>query len=107
MIFEPMYDNIIIEPKKAEEKTASGLYIPEPDHENAYAEGTVVAVGLGRISSSVATQKVGETITDLVPLRSNVGDVVLYRKMTEVPIKDDNGKEFYIISEGNVLAIKK
>ena len=34
-------------------------------------------------------------------------DVVVYRKMTEMPIKDDDGKEYYIISEGNILAIRK
>ena len=92
MNFEPMYDNIVIEPIEAEKVTKGGIHIPEPDHAKQYAEGTVVAVGPGRISSSVATgQGVGETISDLVPLRSKVGDVVVYRKMTEMPIKDDDG----------------
>ena len=109
MKFEPMYDNIIVKPKKQQEKTAGGIFIPEPETSTPYSEGIVVAVGPGRIAkaSYVLESEDGYEIDDVIPLRVKIGDHVIYRKMTEIPIKDDSGEEFMLLSEGTVLAIKR
>ena len=44
MSFEPLNDRVLIEPGKAEEKTAGGIYIPDTAKEKSQ-EGTVIAVG--------------------------------------------------------------
>lgn len=92
--YQPMYDNILVKPIKAKEQTLSGIYIPNAGHNAEVAEGEVVAVGHGRIASE-----------KIVPLTVNVGDIVIYRKMTEVKL-DSDGEELFLISEGVVLAIE-
>lgn len=95
MSIKPMYDNIVIKPIKADEKTAGGIYIANNTTLQAHEEGEVVAIGEGyRVNG------------ELVPLRVNVGDTVLYRKGVEVATKDENGDDIVILSEGTVLAIR-
>ena len=92
----PMYDNIVVKPVKAEEKTAGGLYIANPDLVKGYAEGVVVAVGAGY-------RNPGSEI--LFPLTVKVGDHVFYRKSVEILVKDEN-EDLFLMSEATVLAIK-
>lgn len=94
MSLKPLYDNMLIEPIKAEEKTKSGLYIANPNKQKEYAEGIVIAVGDGY-----------RTDNGLLPLKVKVGDTIIYRKMTEVLIDDDDN-EYFLLSEANVLAVK-
>jgi len=93
--YTPMYDNIIIIPRKAKETTIGGLYIPDADTALEYSRGEVLAVGQGRIA--------GESV---VPLTVKVGDIVLYRKMTEISLNNPGGDELFLISEGSVFAIE-
>jgi len=93
-MLKPMYDNMLIEPVKADTKTKGGIYISNPDRQKEYAEGVVIAVGDGyRVDGG------------LQPLSVKVGDTIVYRKMTEVMIDADD-KEYFLVSEANVLAIK-
>lgn len=92
--YRPMYDNILIKPLGAEEMTAGGLYIPTSSSAQEYARAEVVAVGDGRIAQD-----------KVVPLTVEVGDIIIYRKMTEVEVKQ-GVESFFILSEGNVLAIE-
>ena len=95
MSLRPMYDNIVVKPVKADEKTEGGIYLSNPDRGEQCSTGEVVSVGDG--------YRVNETI---VPLKVAVGDVVYYRKGTEVTVKDDNGDDVLLVSEGAVIAIK-
>ena len=90
--FKPFADRVVIEAAAAEEKTASGIYIPDTAKEKPQ-QGVVVAVGPG---------KHAEQTGSLVPLNVKVGDQVLYSKYagTEVTI---DGKEYLIMRESDIL----
>jgi len=92
-MLKPLGDKIIVEPVPAEEKTASGLYVPDTAKKKS-TEGTVVAVGRGKMVD-------GKLISPEV----NVGDVVIYSKYggTEVTI---GTKDYVILDEDNILAVK-
>ena len=87
-MIKPLADRVVIEPKEAETKTASGLYIPDTAKEKPQ-QGTVIAVGPG---------------TKDVEMEVKVGDVVLYGKYagTEVSFED---KKYLIMKQSDILAI--
>ena len=95
MSIQPLEDRIVVRPAEAEEKTASGLVIPDTAKEKPQ-QGEVLAVGPGRRSDS------GE----LIPLDINVGDTVVYSKYggTEITIE---GEDLLILAARDVLAIVK
>lgn len=95
MSIQPLEDRIVVRPAEAEERTASGLVIPDSAKEKPQ-RGEVIAVGPGRRSDS------GE----LIPLDINVGDTVVYSKYggTEITI---DGEELLILSGRDVLATIK
>src|SRR5690606_29434651 len=88
-------DRIVVRPAEAEEKTASGLVIPDSAKEKPQ-QGEVLAVGPGRRSDS------GE----LIPLDISVGDKVVYSKYggTEITI---DGEDLLILAGRDVLAVVK
>ena len=90
---QPLEDRIVVKPSEGEEMTASGLVIPDTAKEKPQ-EGTVIAVGPGRIDDN----------GNRVPLDVSVGDVVIYSKYggTEVKV---GGDELLILSARDVLAI--
>ncbi|HIX53803.1 MAG TPA: co-chaperone GroES [Candidatus Sphingobacterium stercoripullorum] len=85
---KPIGDRVVVEAAPAEEKTASGIYIPDTAKEKP-SEGTVVAVGTG---------------TPDEPLTVKVGDKVLYGKYSGTEITYD-GKEYLIMRESDIYAI--
>ena len=90
---EPLEDRVVIRPLEGEEVTSSGLVIPDTAKEKPQ-EGTVIAVGPGRISDQ------GERI----PLDVNEGDTVVYSKYGGTEIKL-GGEEYLILSARDILAI--
>jgi len=88
----PLDDRVVVEPLKAEEKTAGGIVLPDSAQEKPQ-RGTVVAVGPGRLLDSGSR---GE-------LSVAVGDEVIYGKYggTDIEI---NGEEVKILREGDILA---
>jgi len=93
MTLKPLADNILIEPLQAEQKTASGILIPDTAKEKPQ-QGRVVAVGPGKVSEE------GKIIAPSV----KVGDTVLYKKWGGNDVKV-NGKEMLIVKEEDILAI--
>ncbi len=87
-MIKPLADRVVVEPKEAETKTASGLYIPDTAKEKPQ-QGTVIAAGPG---------------TKDVEMEVKVGDVVLYGKYagTEVTFED---KKYLIMKQSDILAI--
>jgi chaperonin GroES len=85
---KPLADRVLIEPMAAEEKTATGIIIPDTAKEKPQ-KGTVVAVGPGTKDEKMEVK---------------TGDVVLYGKYsgTELTI---NGKDYLIMKQSDVLAI--
>ena len=88
MTIKPLADRVLIEPKEAETKTASGIYIPDTAKEKPQ-QGTVLAVGPGKTDE---------------PMEVKAGDVVLYGKYagTEVTVED---KKYLIVKQSDILAI--
>ena len=95
MSLQPLEDRIVVRPAEAEEKTASGLVIPDTAKEKPQ-QGEVLAVGPGRRSDS------GE----LIPLGINVGDTVVYSKYGGTEVSQD-GEDVLILSGRDILAIVK
>lgn len=91
---QPIADRVVVEAAPAEEKTASGLYIPDTAKEKPQ-QGTVVAVGPG---------KYADLTGNLVPLTVKVGDVVLYGKYGGTEITYE-GKEYLIMRESDLYAV--
>jgi chaperonin GroES len=90
---KPLEDRVVVQANDAEQTTASGLVIPDTAKEKPQ-EGTVIAVGPGRISDQ------GERIK----LDVKEGDTVVYSKYGGTEIKLA-GEEVLILSARDVLAI--
>ncbi|MEE8478766.1 MAG: co-chaperone GroES [Candidatus Neomarinimicrobiota bacterium] len=90
---KPLEDRVVVEPKDAEDKTASGIILPDTAQEKPQ-EATIVAIGPGKASDSGT----------IVKMTVKVGDKVLYGKYSgsEVTV---NGKEYLIMRESDILAI--
>ena len=91
---EPMGDRLVVKPIQSEEKTKSGIYIPDTAKEKPQ-EGKVIAVGPGRMTDE------GKRI----PLDVEVGDIVIYAKYGGSEIKIDD-EELVIMRESDILARK-
>ncbi|MGJ8685612.1 MAG: co-chaperone GroES [Nonlabens sp.] len=85
---QPLSDRVLIEPMAAEQKTASGLYIPDTAKEKPQ-QGKVVAVGKGKKDHDMTVK---------------VGDTVLYGKYSGTELKLD-GAEYLMMREDDILAI--
>ncbi|MDD5382957.1 MAG: co-chaperone GroES [Candidatus Margulisbacteria bacterium] len=91
----PIGDRVVVKPEPEEQKTKSGIVLPDSAKEKP-SEGTVVAVGSGRILDN--GQK--------VPLEVKIGDKIIYSKYGGTEVKIDN-EEYIILSERDILAIRK
>jgi chaperonin GroES len=94
MKLKPLDDRIVVKPNEAEEKTASGLVIPDTAKEKPQ-QGSVLAVGPGRRS---------EQTGEIIPLDVKVGDTVVYSKYGGTEITVD-GDDLLILTSRDVLAI--
>jgi chaperonin GroES len=93
MNLRPLGDRVVIEPSEKDERTESGLFIPETVKEKPQ-EGTIVAVGAGKRDDD------GKRI----PMDVEVGQTVLFAKYAGTEIKLE-GKKVLILKESDVLAI--
>ncbi|HET8591732.1 MAG TPA: co-chaperone GroES [Nakamurella sp.] len=92
MNIQPLEDKILVQANEAETTTASGIVIPDTAKEKPQ-EGTVLAVGPGRIDDN----------GNRVPLDVAEGDVVIYSKYGGTEVKY-GGQEYLILSARDVLA---
>ena|ERR1700712_969223 len=90
---KPSSDRVVVEAAAAEEKTASGIIIPDTAKEKPQ-KGTVVAVGPGKYAELTGT---------IIPMAYKLGDVVLYGKYAGTEITID-GKEYLIMRESDIFA---
>jgi len=90
---KPLADRVLVLPKKAEEKTASGIIIPDTAKEKPM-EGEVIAIGKGRVADDGKVS----------PLEVKVGDKVLYGKYSGTEVTFD-GQEYLIMRESDIYAI--
>lgn len=87
----PLYDRVLVKREDSlEEKTASGIIIPDAAKEKAQI-GVVIAVGSGRIT----------TDGKIVPLQVKTGDRVFFGKYAGT----EAGKDLLIIREDEILGV--
>jgi chaperonin GroES len=91
---KPSADRVVVEAAAAEEKTASGIIIPDTAKEKPQ-KGTIVAVGPGKYADLSGV---------LIPMAYKVGDEVLYGKYAGTEITVD-GKEYLIMRESDIFAV--
>ncbi len=85
---KPLADRVVVKPADAEEKTASGIIIPDTAKEKPQ-RGVIVAVGPGKVDE---------------PMTVKEGDTVLYGKYSGTDINLD-GEELLIMRESDILGI--
>jgi chaperonin GroES len=85
---KPLADRVIVEVSPAEEKTASGLIIPDTAKEKPQ-KGKIIAIGTGKKDE---------------PLTVKVGDTVLYGKYAGTEINVE-GKDYLIMRESDIFAV--
>ena len=90
MKLNPLSDRVVVRPQAAEEKTASGIILPDTAKEKPQI-GEVVAVGPGKVSDS----------GQLVKMTVKKGDKVLYGKYSGSEI---DGGDLLIMRESDILA---
>jgi len=87
-LMKPLADRVLIEPTPAEEKTLSGLIIPDTAKEKPL-KGTAIAVGPGKVDE---------------PMTVKVGDSVIFGQYSGTEIKLD-GKNYLIMREADIYGI--
>jgi len=92
-LLKPLGDRIVIELIEAEEKTQSGIVLPDSAKEKPQ-EGKVVAVGTGRVLEN------GQR----VDLEVKEGDRIIFSKYAGTEVKYE-GNEYLILRESDILAI--
>src|SRR5262245_19905805 len=90
---QPLADRLVVRPNEREEMTVSGIVLPDTAKEKPQ-EGTVIAVGPGRLNEA------GKRVA----LEVKEGDTVLYAKYAGTEVKI-GGEDLLILKETDVLAI--
>lgn len=91
----PLADRVVIKPMAREERTKSGIYLPDTATKEKPQEGTVIAVGPGRLLDN--GQRVAVDV--------KVGDRVVFAKYAGTEFKTEDDEEFIIISEKDIMAV--
>ena len=87
-MIKPLADRVLVQPKEAETKTASGIYIPDTAKEKPQ-QGKVIAVGPDKKDE---------------PMEVKVGDEVIYGKYAGTEVTVENEK-YLIVKQSDILAI--
>lgn len=95
MKIRPLHDRVVVKRSTEEEKTASGIIIPDTAKEKPI-QGEVIAVGKGAIGEDGKPR----------PMDVKVGDIVLFAKYAGTEVKLD-GEEFLIMRETDVMGVLK
>ena len=90
---KPLEDRVVVQANEAETTTASGLVIPDTAKEKPQ-EGTVIAVGPGRIDDR----------GNRVPMDVSEGDTVIYSKYGGTEVKY-GGEDYLVLSARDLLAV--
>ena len=94
MKLKPLGNKVILEAISKEEKTKSGIIIPDTVDKEKPEQAKVLAVGPGKINKDGSRAKIDV----------KVGDTVLFSKYSPTEIKLD-GKEYLVVSDEDIMAI--
>jgi chaperonin GroES len=90
----PLGDRVVVKPAEREEKTQSGIILPDTVSKERPQEGTVLAVGEGRRDDS----------GKLIPMNVSVGDRVVFAKYSGTEFKLDE-VDYLILAEKDILGV--
>ena len=90
---KPLADRVVVEPAPAEEVSTGGIILPDTAQEKPQ-QGTVVAVGPGKISDAGSK----------IAMNLKKGDKILYGKYSGTEFAFE-GTEYLIMRESDILAI--
>ncbi|GMU25203.1 MAG: 10 kDa chaperonin [Candidatus Uhrbacteria bacterium] len=93
-MLRPLYDRLIVKALSKEEKTSSGIILPDTIDKERPEQGEVIAAGPGKLLEN------GQT----APMHVNVGDKVVFKKYAPDEVKIGS-EEYLVISESDVMAI--
>ncbi len=91
--YQPLFDNVLVKPLEPDQKTASGILLPDSVKEKPQV-GQIMAVGPG------GTDDKGNKI----PMQVKVGQKVLYKKWGGSEVKVE-GEEWMILEQKDILAV--
>ncbi len=94
MKLKPIFDNIVVKKTSNEEKTKSGIVLPDTIDKEKPQQGEVISVGSGKILENGTKSQ----------MEVSVGDKVLFRKYAPDEIKID-GEEYLVMTQSDVIAI--
>jgi chaperonin GroES len=94
MNFKPLSNHIFIEPLEEEQRTQSGIVIPDTAEKEKPIKGKIIAVGPGKLNEKGERQ----------PMAVKVGDVILFKKYGPDEIEIEN-KKYLVGDEDDILAI--
>jgi chaperonin GroES len=94
MRLQPLGDRVVVKPKPKEEKTKSGIFLPDTAAKERPMEGQVIAVGPGRRNDE----------GKIVPMSVKAGQQVLFAKYGGTEFKIDD-EEFLILQEKDILGV--
>jgi chaperonin GroES len=90
----PLFDRVLVKRNDEPTQTKSGLFLPESSSKEKPVEGTVLAIGSGRVSDEGKVS----------PLTVQIGDRVVFGKYSGTEIKLD-GEERLILREDDILGV--
>ncbi|MBI2622896.1 MAG: co-chaperone GroES [Candidatus Levybacteria bacterium] len=90
---KPLFDNVLVKPLEAEEKTASGIVLPDTAKEKPQI-GLVMAVGPGALNEN----------GKVIPMAVRVNQKVMYKKWGGNEVKVE-GQEWMLVEQKDILAI--
>merc|ERR1711975_59115 len=93
MKFRPLHDRVVVKRLDGEEKTASGIIIPDSAQEKPM-QGKIIAVGKGARDDS----------GKIMPLDVKAGDTVLFGKWSGTEVKIDN-EDYLIMKESDIMGV--
>ena len=93
MKFRPLHDRVVVKRLDCEEKTASGIIIPDSAQEKPM-QGKIIAVGNGARDDS----------GKIMPLDVKAGDTVLFGKWSGTEVKIDN-EDYLIMKESDIMGV--
>lgn len=94
MKLRPLGDRVIVKALGKEEKTQSGIILPDTVDKERPEQGTVVAVGPGKLLDQGTR----------APMSVILGDKVVFKKYAPDEVKMD-GEEYLVVAEGDIMAV--
>lgn len=94
MKLRPLSDRVIVKPAPKEEKTKTGIILPDTAGKERPEQGEVIAVGPGRLLDSGSR----------AAMAVKVGDKIVFKKYSADEVKAD-GEEYLVIAETDIVAV--